>query len=391
MKIIKKILCLFVFCLVVFTSTAQTLLDSIITTEYDGAWLPHGKRTYEYNAHQQIEVEWEAIWDTTASQCYCSQQKQKNYFYDSAMRLDSFRSFFNSYLDSNWYEYGRECYLYYSGSNQLYRRSPKRYSFSNAVWFSEYFYNHYYLPSGELDSIVSWVAGGWNGYRKQYFNHYHYNASNQLSSTYYTIKSSLDSIIYLTSKDSFIYNGSGQLTEMRYYVWNDTISAWYPNFVKNTTYQYNPDGSLFVQEERQSIGTPYESLLRSIYVYNTDGTLSEKNYSGWGIRSFNGQSMSLRDQYFYHTPTQVQIQQEMLISIFPNPSKGIIRISFQDAQPRTGSIRITNIDGKIVHQYQLKGESEHIAQLNDVASGLYVAEYWERNQRMAVEKVIVEN
>jgi hypothetical protein len=79
------------------------------------------------------------------------------------------------------------------------------------------------------------------------------------------------------------------------------------------------------------------------------------------------------------------------ISVFPNPSNGIITISLEGFDGIKADLRITNVIGNIVYREVLQDPSQHYVKtldLNKLAKGLYYVKL-ETPSYSEVKKVII--
>lgn len=74
------------------------------------------------------------------------------------------------------------------------------------------------------------------------------------------------------------------------------------------------------------------------------------------------------------------------VKIFPNPSKAMIQVKFDEPQER-GLVRILDLNGRLKKQVSFRGNSL-IIDRNEMASGIYFIEFWNNKELMHTDKLV---
>ncbi len=72
------------------------------------------------------------------------------------------------------------------------------------------------------------------------------------------------------------------------------------------------------------------------------------------------------------------------VSIFPNPTNGVVNIQFGEAQ--SAQIRVVNINGQLIYQEEMNNQDTHSFEL-DAESGIYFVEITNENSRKVIKIV----
>lgn len=173
------------------------------------------------------------------------------------------------------------------------------------------------------------------------------------------------------SKDSFAYNGSSP--NAVYHItfgWDNLTMDWEKGDC--TLYQYNSQGLLDTYY-LMNFSSQWDTVERDVHTYDSNNLLLRTNgyvYLGNGVFDTNpyDQSNMYYEDYF---PTGINtVVTGDNISIYPNPSKGIINIHTDDN--KTGNVSIFNLSGQLILNSSGKQLNKQLIDMQQYPSGNYI-------------------
>ena len=255
--------------------------------------------------------------------------------------------------------------------------------------------DHYYNSSGKLEKIVfnsaisgtsldSFVYDGSGLLTESHFKSSHetaknintYNSSGQIIET---INSYFSNNNWINrGKDENKYNNAGQISERKGYYWNANTSSWV--YLNTITYTYN-NGALTEKLDE----SPSFSSTRTIYTYNTDGTLAEELYQYLDGATWINSDRTL---YFYDNTSAINKIEAKDIDVYPNPSTGMFTVDFNfDETP--AQVLVMDIAGKQVFKQHINSGYTVEVNLQNLDKGIYLLQIAAAG-KVDVKKIIVQ-
>ena len=274
----------------------------------------------------------------------------------------------------SWGQYRRETFVYTS-SNKL--ESHFTELFTNGSWYNYALVNYTYDSSDYLILEIVELSngmGGWrNGSRREFTNDTNGLAQEKLTITW---DDDLEEWINFRN-DTYLYNSSNKIISNLKKLWTGSI---WRNYQK-LDYTYGSNDYL-INEFGQGWDTSnnnWRNGWQRLYTNNTNGTVFQEVFQQWHS-SVNTWLNQWRETYTYGL---LGIGENTLfdeISVFPNPTRGIVNINFKDISPV--NIQVYDVIGRLVFT-----ESDLLVenfQFNfNEPSGIYFIEiYSENNSRV---------
>ncbi|HYG14939.1 MAG TPA: T9SS type A sorting domain-containing protein, partial [Bacteroidia bacterium] len=179
-------------------------------------------------------------------------------------------------------------------------------------------------------------------------------------------------------KDENKYNNAGQISERKGYYWNANTSSWV--YLNTITYTYN-NGALTEKLDE----SPSFSSTRTIYTYNTDGTLAEELYQYLDGATWINSDRTL---YFYDNTSAINKIEAKDIDVYPNPSTGMFTVDFNfDETP--AQVLVMDIAGKQVFKQHINSGYTVEVNLQNLDKGIYLLQIAAAG-KVDVKKIIVQ-
>ncbi len=280
---------------------------------------------------------------------------------------------------------------FYAGNKDVYTydgnliSTKKSYDWNNSDW-EDFSIDYYYYDSNGNDTLILQKRYiGTDNLRDNWRTRKTYNSENQLVTELEQMYDSYWDEWINYSKTEYSYQDDGKLKSQYTQRYDTDASDWYD--LSRTTYYYNSDGLLDYKEEMdlQNINNSlkYEYTYNShldetsffLYSYNSKNwTLFYKAYDtydeNYNQTSFYSQTLDgtwknlLKEEYFWHTFTNINTPANSYVKIFPNPATDYLTI---DAD-KIISVKIYNNSGQLV----LSSDSK-IVDISSIAQGTYNA------------------
>jgi hypothetical protein len=195
---------------------------------------------------------------------------------------------------------------------------------------------------------------------------------------------------------TFTYNADGTENQTVYKMWNGVTSVW--DMQSRTTNTYNASKKVITELSEDYKSGNWVNDTKSVFTYNTDNTIKEVVSQAWDTTGSvwkddskeiftyqNGNNTQILTQewkgtawvnvsrvtYTYPVTSAVQLQTpgDDYLTVFPNPSTGLITIKGYAAG--NSDISIYNLEGQLVKTI-LKGSGLSGINLNFLHNGVYM-------------------
>lgn len=181
-----------------------------------------------------------------------------------------------------------------------------------------------------------------------------------------------------SAKSVWEYNELGQCTTANHYYWDYSWSL-----SKSEVYEYDEAGNTHITSVYESIGlvdrktffydleTPIEEVIMPVDPegdYRWETFMTRPMGYAWETADANGNLVYICD-YNYHycevTGVNSLIADIQEMSIFPNPTNGIVRISLKDVK----KVEVLDMNGRVIMQQE---QNCSTIDLSNLSSGLYI-------------------
>jgi len=234
--------------------------------------------------------------------------KTRRYFYERDQNGNILSDYYENKIDNEWSRDLKNNYTYTS-HDLLSTYVLTKWNYETNKWDDVYTYNYEY---NNIQNIV-----------KYSFSHWDTSSNSWINDSY----------------QDYIYNLNNNLEFIESYIWNDTLYRW--DYSKIRSYIYNENENL-IQESEQLFS---DVINEWIHLYKNDYYLS---YNSSGLLYLEGKQMS----------------------IYPNPSKGIISIELEDNMYLNKKLEVYSINGLLIKRIDL--ENKRDIKLLDLTPGIYI-------------------
>lgn len=138
----------------------------------------------------------------------------------------------------------------------------------------------------------------------------------------------------------------------------------------------------------------FNNIIETIDLNVTDYTLSNSLESGtiyfWQVVSNNdcGNTNSPVFSFTTEVIDQVEELNQSKVDIIPNPSQGMVQITFSEILPGTVQFDLYSVNGQLLQQKQSQGQSEVILNLQEYPDGIYLLRLINDNQVMTQKLIL---
>jgi len=315
-------------------------------------WINRAKNTYSYDSVNKlkhyINAYWNAenqLWNDTVKYSYSFDNEGNWIFYlketwiaDSLSWGKNYRFLFN-------YEYGNRVELL----RQNYHTDSMSWINSNKILYSYDAQNRLTTETGEV-----WDADSAKWDNNSIIQYFYDNVSNLEEKIYHQVWGQ-QGWIY-AARYTYTYNAQGKNNFITYFTWDKETIKW----IENAAYQYdyNEDGE----------------LIREIWlVFNLQDMLWENE---------------IKFNYYLSNPLGRDELEEQKLSIFPNPFRNKLSITFNDRfNPKDKIwIQILDLNGRVFYKTLLTNQETKLFEL-DLQPGIYILKVQQGN-RIFYKKII---
>ena len=363
------------------TLNNNTDIISYWRQDKDSNWKGSEKEHFDYSSNNQMISDIEYYWDDISNQWIGDYRT--DYSYDNAgIKTSKLNS--NWWADSNsWVKAGKSDFsydnnlndtldYYYSwdyinniwvnntkvinkyNSNKLYKSTTILYNTDSSKWINQFKSDLIYingLLSQKLDS--TWNKNAWTISNKTVYVCNVDGKPIYRNSYYWDI---VGKIWIPSGIDTAVYSNHGDIIDYDSYQWDNVNKKWLYGYEK---YKYQYDLTISSTSIITPIGYSSTNKIIGISQYGVD--INGKPYETY------------RSTYFYsniQTVSVPEIQNFGLIT-YPNPNNGSFTVSFSNPKNETVTIRLINVDGKIIGQYKCSDELFEFKEIS-IPSGVYL-------------------
>lgn len=313
------------------------------------------------------------------------------YFYGGDNQLDTMVN--QTWGGTNWVNVDRHIYSYTLG-NRLYSDVKQNWNSTTSSFDAATQTTYYYSVGGNLvqqiDQTYNTTTSTY-AYTDKY--DYTYTASNQLSSTSYSLWGGagwIGNYMY-----TYAYDASGNRTSSLYQTYNTTTAAWDNIELKN----YSSFTSMMPQMEIDQLwdttgGGMWVNHLEKTYAYNAASQLTNTVEESWNVGGFwehaNGDRAA---NYYYQTYTTTGINNIVAAgeaNLFPVPAQDMLNISLNWNEAQAFTVAIFDMNGAVVRQWSVPATAKYAASVpvNTLATGNYIVKITGTNSQI-VKQIVV--
>lgn len=186
-------------------------------------------------------------------------------------------------------------------------------------------------------------------------------------------ETSLNNIMRPEYIDTFRYQGNNISYHSNHYGWNDSTASWEGTGTIERSY-YNAGNnldSLLVENVTATSRNPASKTYYTYTAYNHFDKIKTYNYKASGYSTTPDE---IRNFYYeLYDPTGIRrISKNTLhASIYPNPAKEALFISFNDLPKSPTEVRIYNLNGQVIQQTVMQQSQSRIS-LQNLTPGTYI-------------------
>jgi hypothetical protein len=343
--------------------TIRTLWQSWVKNTNTNEWLLAD--SIHFNINGAPTISWYKVWDPFMNKFVDGKFSDFIYNDEGLLHLA-----YNHYWDTaanSWQRSSYEVNFY----NQNGLDSINQFFFWNGInWIKDrqthFTYTPKLLPEEEIQEI--WNGVDWENSRKIVYSY-----SNDLIADILVFNWQPGLQEWFNyGLTEYTYNPDETLHQVSNYLWNG--SDWLNSTRKTYAYNSNQE-TLEILNELWTFSTEtWENLSLNVYSYdNASGNREEFSFYTWNTETEQWSNFYRERNFwgFYPSPSVPEIPKAGF-SIFPNPSRGVFSIEFENMQKAVhdGFLMIYSIDGRLVKTIQA-GNLQSSINAEDLPTGVY--------------------
>lgn len=318
-----------------------------------------------FNVHGEPTISWYKTWDPVANAFVGG--KLSEFLYDESGIL---HLTYNHYYDTTDQSWERDNYevVFYNQNNQ---DSLRQIFYWNGLsWIKDQQISYTYTPKLYLAEALQ---KSWNGVAWENDIKWAYIYSDELLEKTYTYSWQPDLGEWMNSRHSdYEYNPDGTTYRITDYFWDG--ADWLNTTRKTYTYNANQQPEEILNEFWSFGSEIWKNVSLNTYTYHTaSGNREEYTFYIWNTESERWENYYREHHFqsFYPSPSVPEFSRQDF-TIFPNPSKGVFNLEFNDEQTGANEklLMVYTVDGKLIKTMRLAAE-QHAVNLSGLSPGIY--------------------
>ena len=391
----------------------DSLYSSAIERDWDNAsqsFVNAIKHTFQYDANNYLQQWLKQSWNTTTSAWDNSEQNffvytngflvqkiaqnwsgsawnndyKEIYTYDANNNKTNYTKY--TWDGSNWVNYKKTDYTYDSNNNRL---TQTRYNWdnTNSVWLGTYKYSYQYDAN---NNNTLYLYQTWDDINSMWVNQYRYqytfDSNNNMTTLVRQYWDNTNSTWVNNYKDEYTYDSNNNETLYIEYDWDNTNTVWNPSYKKEYTYDSNNKQTLYQSYNYNQSNSTWVNESKETSTYDANSNLTEDIYYEWNTTNSSWDNSS-KTVYYYsgHQVTKIDLTQDVIVDVFPNPTSGQIKVKNDNPIEK---IQLYSQDGKLLVDKNHIGTFEKQIDISRLNQGIYILKVTDINGTVTSRKIM---